>query len=99
MSAVALNTQPSALYDADLPNALAVMATLNCVAVRYAKAPSLALARLASRLAYTLTAPEYAESKLIAEVASKLVFDWDGVVRSYQEASHADDHRHGMALQ
>ncbi len=78
--------KPSALFDPELPSANAVMATLNCVAARYAMQPSLELAELASSLAYKLTAPEYTESKLIEEVAKSLVFQWDKVVRTYLEA-------------
>lgn len=81
-----LKDEPSALYDPDLPNAAAVMATLNCVAVRYARQPSLELAFLASDLAYTLTAPEYAESKLVKEVAKSLVFHWQHLVQLHQQS-------------
>ncbi len=73
--------KPSALYDPDLPTASAVMASLCCVATQYASRPSIDLAHLASTLAYKLTAPEYAESQLITEVAKRLVYQWDQVVR------------------
>ncbi|MDP3608968.1 MAG: hypothetical protein Q8R74_07845 [Methylophilus sp.] len=73
----------SALFDPDLPTASSVMASLNCVAVQYVMHPSLALAELAARLAYTLTAPEYAESTLVEEVAKNLVQQWDAVVHEY----------------
>jgi hypothetical protein len=73
----------SALFDPDLPTASSVMASLNCVAAQYAMHPSLALAELAAKLAYTLTAPEYAESNLVEEVAKNLVQQWDAVVHEY----------------
>lgn len=83
----AMNAHHSALYDPELPTASAVMASLNCVAVQYAQQPSLELAFLASGLAYTLTAPEYAESKLVEEVARSLVFQWDRLLQMHQETS------------
>lgn len=81
------NAHYSALFDPELPTASAVMASLNCVAVQYAQQPSLELAYLASGLAYTLTAPEYAESKLIEEVACSLVFQWGRLLQMHQQAS------------
>lgn len=95
---VKLEAAHSVLFDPDLPTASAVMATLNCVAVRYAQQPSLELAFLASGLAYTLTAPEYAENKLIEEVARNLVFQWDQVLLEHQEAS-SDEMADGRLLQ
>jgi len=83
LNAKSLNNA-SALFDPDLPTASSVMASLNCVAVRFAINPSEDLAILAADLAYTLTAPEYAESSLIEEVAKNLVQLWDSVVNQYQ---------------
>ncbi|MGQ0441855.1 MAG: hypothetical protein ACT4OH_00185 [Methylophilaceae bacterium] len=82
-----LNTEnpKSALYDPDLPTASAVMASLCCVATQYAKAPSLGLATLASSLAYTLTAPEYAETQLITTVAKRLICQWESVVLEHKQ--------------
>lgn len=79
--------QHSQLFDPELPTAAAVMASLNCVAVSYAKKPSYSLAVLASHLAYTLTAPEYSENELINEVACNLVFQWHQVLLSHQNES------------
>jgi len=78
------NRVKSALYDPDLPTASEVMASLCCVATQYAKEPSLDLATLASSLACTLTAPEYAETKLIVAVAKRLVYQWDSVLREHK---------------
>jgi hypothetical protein len=71
---------PEAQFDPDLPNASAVMASLCCVATQYASQPSLELAKLAASLAHKLTAPQYAESKLVVEVAKGLVRQWDEVI-------------------
>ena len=78
--------QPSALFDPDLPNANAVMASICCVATQYASNPSLDLAQLAASLAQKLTAPEYAESKLVTEVARRLMRQWSEVIANYQTA-------------
>lgn len=79
--------QPAeAQFDPDLPNASAVMASLCCVATQYASQPSLELARLAASLAHKLTAPQYAESKLVVEVAKRLVRQWDEVLDDQNEA-------------
>jgi hypothetical protein len=59
------------------------MAAICCVATQYAVNPSLGLARTASTLAHKLTAPEYAETKLISEIASRLVQQWDEVIREH----------------
>ncbi len=69
-----------ALYDPDLPDANSVIASLCCVATQYASRPSTELAQLALDLAHKLTAPEYAESKLISEVAQQLVRQWHQVL-------------------
>lgn len=73
-------------FDPDLPNASAVMASLCCVATQYASQPSLELAKLAASLAHKLTAPQYAESKLVVEVAKRLVRQWDEVLDDRNEA-------------
>ncbi|CAG0992886.1 hypothetical protein MTYP_02379 [Methylophilaceae bacterium] len=75
-----MNQHPEAKYDPDLPDASAVMASLCCVATQYASNPSMELARLAASLAHKLTAPQYAESKLVVEVAKRLVRQWDDVL-------------------
>lgn len=69
-----------ALYDPDLPNASSVMASLCCVAAQYASKPSRALAELAADLSHKLTAPQYAESRLVTEVAKRLVTQWETVL-------------------
>ncbi len=73
-------------FDPDLPNANAVMASICCVATQYASSPSLDLAKLAASLAQKLTAPEYAESKLVTEVARRLMRQWADVIDDYQTA-------------
>lgn len=73
-------SEPEAQFDPELPTASAVIASLCCVAAQYANSPSLELARLALDLARKLTAPQYAESKLIVEVAQQLVRQWDQVL-------------------
>lgn len=73
--------QASVNYDPDLPDASAVMASLCCVAAQYASKPSLELAELATDLSRTLTAPEYAESRLVTEVAQRLVKQWEAILR------------------
>jgi hypothetical protein len=72
--------ETDAQFDPDLPTASAVMASLCCVAAQYASRPSIELAKLALDLAYKLTAPQYAESKLITEVAKQLVRQWNQVL-------------------
>ena len=70
-----------AIYDPDLPDANAVMASLCCVAARYATHPSTDLAQLAANLSRKLTAPQYAgSSKLVSEVAQRLVRQWEAIV-------------------
>lgn len=76
-------TKTNAQFDPDLPTANAVMASLCCVAAQYASKPSIELAKLALDLAYKLSAPQYAESKLITEVAQQLVRQWKQVL--YQQ--------------
>lgn len=72
--------------DPDLPNASAVMAAICCASSQYAVNPSTDLAILVLDLAHKLTAPHYAESKLIAEVAKRLVFQWDAIVDDLYDA-------------
>ena len=70
-----------ATYDPDLPEANAVMASLCCEAARYASHPSTDLAQLAASLARKLTAPQYAgSSRLVNEVAQRLVRQWEAIV-------------------
>lgn len=69
-----------ATYDPELPDANAVLASLCCVAARYAARPSRDLAQLAASLSRKLTAPQYAESKLVSEVAQRLVRQWESIV-------------------
>lgn len=76
-----MNKKHEATYDPELPDASSVMASLCCVAVQYASNPSLELARLASDLSYKLTAPQYAESKLVIEVAKRLVRQWGAILQ------------------
>lgn len=73
-------------YDPDLPNANAVMAAICCVSSQYAVNPSTDLAILVSDLAHKLAAPQYAESKLITELAKRLVFQWDAIVDDLHDA-------------
>lgn len=72
--------QPETHFDPDLPDAKAVMASLCCVASQYASNPSRELAQLAASLAYKLSAPQYAESRLVEEVAKRLVRQWQQVL-------------------
>lgn len=81
-------------FDTDLPNASAVLAALSCVSAQYAKSPSVDLAILASDLAYQLQAPEYAESKLITDVAEQLVWQWDAVVDQLNDDLLSSDIAH-----
>ena len=71
-------------YDPDLPNASAVMAAICCVSSQFAVNPSADLAMLVANLAHKLTAPQYAESKLVTEVAKRLVHQWDAIVHEQQ---------------
>jgi hypothetical protein len=75
---------PQTEYDPDLPNASAVMAAICCVSSQYAVNPSTDLAMLIADLAHKLTAPQYAESKLVIEVAKRLVYQWDAIVHEQQ---------------
>jgi hypothetical protein len=75
-----MNTQTDTQHDYYLPNANAVMASLCCVAARYAANPSLELATLAAELSRQLAAPRYAESRLVSEVAQRLIQQWEGIV-------------------
>jgi hypothetical protein len=85
----------SGLYDPDLPTAGDVMASLCCVATQYASEPSIDLALLGFGLAQTLTAPEYAESDLIATVSWQLLEQWQSLLHAHQEfemQQHASDY-------
>ena len=73
----------SALFDPDLPTAKEVMGAICCVATQYAINPTLDLAKLAASLARKLTAPEYAETKLIAEIANRMLMQWNEVVSEH----------------
>lgn len=77
------------VYDPDLPNANAVMAAICCVSSQYIVNPSADLAMLVADLAHKLTAPQYAESTLVTEVAKRLVNQWNQIV-SVQQASLMD---------
>lgn len=74
---------PSELFDPELPTAKELMAAICCVTTQYAIKPSQALAILASELAKKLTAPEYADTKLIADIAERLVKQWALIVSDY----------------
>ncbi len=73
----------SVLFDPELPTAKEVMAAMCCVATQYALNPTLEMAKSASSLAHKLTAPEYAETKLIVEIARRMVLQWDEVLREH----------------
>jgi hypothetical protein len=74
----------SALFDPEMPDATAVMASLLSVTTIYAGKPSFELAKLALSLAETLTAPEYAESELICSVSKRIHMQWGFVVQDYE---------------
>ena len=74
---------PSELFDPELPTAKELMAAICCVATQYALKPTQELAILASDLAKKLTAPEYADTKLIEDIAERLVKQWTRVVSEY----------------
>lgn len=74
----------SSQFDPDLPNASAVMAAICCTSSQYVMNPSVDLAKLVADLAHKLTAPQYAESKLVTEVAKRLVCQWDAIVQEQQ---------------
>jgi hypothetical protein len=74
-------------FDPDLPNANAVMAAICCTSSQYVMNPSVDLAKLVADLAHKLTAPQYAESKLVTEVAKRLVSQWDAIVHEHAEWS------------
>jgi len=73
----------SELFDPELPTAKELMAAICCVATQYALKPTQELAILASDLAKKLTAPEYADTKLIEDIAERLVKQWTRVVSEY----------------
>lgn len=74
---------PSELFDPELPTAKELMAAICCVATQYALKPTHELAILANELANKLTAPEYAETKLIEDIAERLVKQWTRIVSEY----------------
>jgi hypothetical protein len=84
----------SAMYDPDLPTTSDVMAAICCVATQYAINPSMDLAKLALSLANNLSAPEYATTSYLKEVAKKLAKQWESVLAEYQiiEASILPQH-------
>lgn len=73
------------LYDPDLPNASAVLSAISCVSVQYVISPSFELARLAFSLASKLSAPQYAESQLIPQIARQLQCQWDVILKDQIE--------------
>jgi hypothetical protein len=73
----------SELFDPELPTAKELMAAICCVATQYALKPTQELAILASDLAKKLTAPEYADTKLIEDIAERLVKQWTRIVSEY----------------
>lgn len=82
-----LNAQ-SDLYNPEMPDASNVMASLLCVTTTYAHRPSYELAKLALRLAETLTAPEYAETELICQVSKRIHRQWRLVVKEYEHSEN-----------
>jgi hypothetical protein len=80
---VAASKAPSELFDPELPTSRELMAAICCVATQYALKPSHELAVLASELANKLTAPEYADTKLIEDIAERLVKQWEAIVSEY----------------
>jgi len=75
--------EKSVHFDAELPTAKDVLVAICSVASQYAVNPSLELAELASSLSRKLTAPEYADSEYLAEIANRLVKQWDQVMQEY----------------
>ena len=75
-----MSKQDPVHHDHDLPDANAVMASLCCVTARYAAKPSLELATLAAELSRQLAMPRYAESRLVSEVAQRLIAQWEAIV-------------------
>ncbi len=75
--------KPSELFDPELPTTKELMAAICCVTTQYALKPSHELAVLASDLANKLTAPEYADTKLIEDIAERLVKQWAQIVSEY----------------
>jgi hypothetical protein len=74
---------PSVLFDPDLPTAKEVMVALCCVATQYAQNPSYDLAKTALTLSGKLLAPEYADTKLIVEIANRMIKQWSQVLREH----------------
>jgi hypothetical protein len=80
-----LKEQVQHLYDPDLPNANAVLSAISCVSVQYVISPSFELASLALNLANKLSAPQYAESQLIPQIARQLQCQWDVILKDQME--------------
>lgn len=80
-----MQEQMNDLYDPDLPNANAVLSAISCVSVQYVIHPSFELARLAFSLANKLSAPQYAESQLIPQIARQLQCQWDVILKDQFE--------------
>ncbi|WP_212742597.1 hypothetical protein [Methylobacillus flagellatus] len=74
-------------YDVDLPKASDLLASLSWIATRYVNQPSADLAKVALNLARKLQAPHYAESRLVSEVAGRLVAQWQDILHSQSEAA------------
>jgi hypothetical protein len=77
--------QTKSLYDPDLPNASAVLSAISCVSVQYVINPSFELARLALSLANKLSAPQYAETQMIPQIARQLQTQWDVILQDQLE--------------
>ena len=71
-------------FDPDLPNANAVMAAICCSSSQFVMNPSIDLAQLVADLAHKLSTPRYAETKLIKEVAKRLMVQWDAILHEQQ---------------
>ncbi|MDO9051384.1 MAG: hypothetical protein Q8J59_01710 [Methylotenera sp.] len=80
---VSASKAPSEQFDPELPTSRELMVAICCVATQYALKPSHELAVLASELAHKLRAPEYAETKLIEDIAERLVKQWEAIVSEY----------------
>jgi hypothetical protein len=65
------------------------MASLCCVATQYASRPSVELARRALHLAQKLAASPYVESEPIAEMAQRLVKQWNQLLSRQMNAFYA----------
>lgn len=86
MNAIEMNMH-AMLYDPALPDAESVMASLLYVSTLYIKKPTHDLAKLALRLAETLTAPEYADSDLICRVSRRMCVQWTLLVNEHEQSA------------